>query len=177
MTTRTARRPAVVVRPVPPLDPPAGAAPAAMPGLDELPLPWPGPPGTVLRRPDDPRPPGAHPACRRFAGLCVEVLNGYRPPAQLRPLTHPHRFTDVTDQLMRRAVRIRMRPAEAARQGRLVRARRLLVTEPLPGVAEAVLVLEQGETAWAMAMRLEHDPAGHSPPQMQGWRCMLLQVV
>ncbi|MET7393546.1 Rv3235 family protein [Dactylosporangium sp. NPDC005572] len=168
----------VVVRAAPPLDPPVGAAPPAMPGLDELPLPWPGPPpGPPLRRPGDPHPPGAHAACRRFAGLCVEVLNGYRPASQLRPLTHPHRFADVTDQLMRRAVRIRMRPAEAARQGRLVRARRLLVTEPLPGIAEAVLVLEQGETAWAMAIRLEHDPAGQPPPQLQGWRCMLLQVV
>ncbi|MFB9185215.1 Rv3235 family protein [Dactylosporangium sucinum] len=171
-------RPSVVVRPVPPLDPPVGAAPPAMPGLDELPLPWPAPPdGPPPRRPDDPRPAGAHAACRRFAGLCVEVLNGFRPPSQLRPLTHPHRFADVCDQLMRRTVRIRMRPAQAARHGQLVRARRMLLTEPLPGIAEAVVVLEQGGTAWAMAIRLEHDPAKLQPPQMQGWHCTVVQVV
>src|SRR5205823_5387488 len=36
-------------------------------------------------------------ALRLFVGMCVEVLNGYRPAGQLRPMSDPHRFTDIAD--------------------------------------------------------------------------------
>jgi hypothetical protein len=49
------------------------------------------------------------------------------------------------------------------------RLRRLRVTEPLPGIAEVVAVLDHGVGALALAMRLEAR-AGH-------WLCTLVQVV
>ena len=110
-------------------------------------------------------------ALRLFVGMCVEVLNGYRPAGQLRPMSDPQRFTDIADQLVRRTVRVRMSPAQAARQGRLVRVRRMLVCEPLSGVAEAAVVLEQGDTCWSMAVRMERTD------QPAGWRCVLVQVI
>ncbi|MEV6928842.1 Rv3235 family protein [Dactylosporangium sp. NPDC051485] len=173
---------AVVLRVPPALDPPW---PSSTPD-DPLPFEWPkgGPPPALAvpppRRPPRPAPlplarSTAHMAAQRFASLCVEILNGYRPPSQLRPMTHPQRFTDVSDQIMRRTVRIRMSPGQAARHGRLVRARRMLLSEPLAGVAEAVVVLEQGETAWAMAIRFERsDRPGFGA---FGWVCTLVQVV
>lgn len=113
-------------------------------------------------------------ALRLYVGMCVEVLNGYRPVAQLRPMSDPQRFTDITDQLVRRTTRVRMSPSQAARQGRLVRVRRMLVCEPLSGIAEAAVVLEQGDTCWSMAVRMERNP---DPTKPQGWRCVLVQVI
>ncbi len=57
-----------------------------------------------------------------------------------------------------------------AGNGRQVfRLRRLRVAEPLPGIAEVVAVLDHGDGALALAMRLEAS-AGH-------WLCTLVQVV
>ncbi|GAA0729632.1 hypothetical protein Drose_32905 [Dactylosporangium roseum] len=176
---------AVVLRPVPPLDPPCEESVVRLPtqppsDMDLLPVDWPGSPApprpAAPRRAHDPTLSSAHTAAQRFVGLCVEILNGYRPAAQLRPLTHPQRFTDISDQLLRRTVRIRMTPGQAARHGRLVRVRRLLLCQPVPGIAEAAVVLEQGEATWAMAIRLEHQ-RGPQSSAMLGWRCTVLQVV
>jgi hypothetical protein len=105
----------------------------------------------------------------------VEVLNGYRPATQLRPFADPKSFTDIADQLIRRTVRVRMSPGQAARHGRLVRVRRMLLCEPIAGVAEAAVVLEQGDTTWAMAVRLERpDRPGTG---VMGWHCTVVQVI
>jgi hypothetical protein len=59
------------------------------------------------------------------------------------------------------------RQAGSGRQ--VFRLRRLRVAEPLPGIAEVVAVLDHGDGALALAMRLEAR-AGH-------WLCTLVQVV
>jgi Family of unknown function (DUF6459) len=130
------------------------------------------PPGALPRPATRPRPlppTTARAAAQRFVGMCVEVLNGFRPAAQLRPVAAVQRFNDIADQLVRRAVRMRLTPGQAARQGRLLRVRRMLLCEPRDGVAEAAVVLEQGQVCWAMAVRLERSA--------EGWRCTVLQVV
>jgi hypothetical protein len=131
------------------------------------------PPGALPRPSANPGralPPGsARHAAQRFVGMCVEVLNGFRPAAQLRPVTAVPRFNDIADQLVRRATRVRMSPGQAARHGRLLRVRRMLLCEPRDGVAEAAVVLEQGQVCWAMAVRLERST--------EGWRCTVVQVV
>jgi Family of unknown function (DUF6459) len=186
--------PPVRVRPAPPLDPPYETERQPPAGMQLLPLEWPGqrgwdpPPGSraasTTTAAEPPLPPAALPkptttrprlpstaraAAQRFVGVCVEVLNGFRPAAQLRPLTDVHRFKDVADQLVRRTSRMRLSPGQAAHQGKLLRVRRMMLCEPCDGVAEAAVVLEQGQACWAMAVRLECGP--------EGWRCTVVQVV
>lgn len=185
-------RSAVRVRAAPALDPPfedQGAATTSS-GMEWLPLDWPAraaeapqqqtteaapvPMASPSRQPCAPRPPvpmvttpGAA-AAHRFVSLCVEVLNGFRPAAHLRPLIPPHRFTSVADQLLRRTVRVRVR--RATRQlSRMIRVRRLVLCEPCEGVAEVAVVLDDGRSCWAMVIRMEHQP--------RGWMCTLVQVV
>ena len=111
---------------------------------------------------------GGAAAARRFVQLCVEVLNGFRPAAHLRPLIPPQRFTDVADQLVRRTVRVRVSRA-SQRLGRMIRVRRLVVCVPRHDVIEVAVVLDDGCSCWAMAVRMEYQP--------RGWLCALLQVV
>ncbi|MEV4136443.1 Rv3235 family protein [Dactylosporangium sp. NPDC049742] len=181
---------AVLARPAPPLDPPCEEAVVRRPsqptgGMDFLPGDWVAfptrtPPASA-RQPPAPLSAGApalpppHPSAQRFVGMCVEILNGYRPASHLRQVTHPKHCTAITDQLIRRTVRVRMTPSHAARQGHLVRVRRMLVTEPLPGIAELVAILEQGSATWAMAVRLERLP--HRTTGHPTWLCTLVQVV
>ncbi|MET7417563.1 Rv3235 family protein [Dactylosporangium sp. NPDC005555] len=181
--------PAVVARPAPPLDPPCEETQVRRPtqppaGMDFLPGDWLAFPGVAPApaRPARTPPPAAAPtlpppaaAAQRFVGMCVEILNGYRPAAHLRQMTHPKHCGAVTDQLIRRTVRVRMPPSHAARQGNLVRVRRMLVTEPLPGIAELVAILEQGPAVWAMAVRLERS--ARRTPGQPTWQCTLVQVV
>ena len=131
------------------------------------------PPGALPRPPATPVRPlpqvTARAAAQRFVGMCVEVLNGFRPANQLRPVTAVPRFNDVADQLVRRATRVRLSPGQAARQGRLLRVRRMVLCEPRDGVVEAAVVLDQGKACWAMAIRLERST--------EGWRCTVIQVV
>jgi hypothetical protein len=155
--------------------------------MDQLPFELPGAVPTPASRPPEPRRPtrlaptlpgprsGSYAAAQKFVSLCVEILNGYRPPSQLRPMTHPQRFADISDQILRRTVRVRMTPGQAARHGHLVRARRLLLSEPLPGVAEAAVVLEHGESTWAMAIRLERST--RPGVGVLGWMCTVVQVL
>ncbi len=138
-------------------------------------------PGAQTRRP-------AHPvaesrlAAQRFVGICVEVLNGFRPITHLRPLATPVDYATITNQLTRRAVRTRMDRACTAGGNRSVSAGRaaasatagvallrIRVCEPRTGVAEAAVVLAHGEAVFAMAVRLEH--------RRGRWCCALLQVI
>jgi len=187
----------LTIRPAPPLDPPFEGEPPPPAGMELLPVDWSkadpdGRPVALPKRPDPVQRPGAsskvtaRAALQRYVGMCVEVLNGYRPAAHLRSTTDPQRFGDVTDQLVRRTVRVRMPPGQAARHGRLVRVRRLLSCEPLDGIVEATVVLEQGENSWAMAVRMERQiddsadeqPAGIAFTRRCGpWRCVVVQVV
>jgi hypothetical protein len=193
----------VTVRPAPPLDPPFESSTPPPAGMELLPVDW-SPadtarrkasatrrrPGTttalaptlrvapLVQAPRSPSPLGtefsARAALQRYIGMCVEVLNGYRPATHLRPVTDLLRYNDVADQLTRRTVRVRMSPGQAARHGHLVRVRRLVAGEPFDGIIEAAVVLEQGESSWAMAVRMERDRPGDSGG---GWRCTVVQVV
>ena len=187
-----AGRPAVRIRPAPPLEPPYDD--------EREPDSWPvcvgqleiGAAVTLACAP--PRPPdeGARPtapcpaappspecriAAQRFVSACIEALNGFRPVTHLRPLVAPLDFSNITDQLTRRAVRVRMAPQRGpvvSRTGRggarqQVALRRMRVCEPRPGIAEAAAVVAHGDASWAMAVRLERR-RGH-------WLCTLLQVV
>lgn len=190
----------LAVRLAPTLDPPYDDAAPVPAGMDLLPLDWsptdaelkqlPGlrpkvgkpekpsekPSGKPSEKPTEPPAlTSARMAMRHYVTMCVEVLNGYRPSAHLRPLTDQQRFGDVADQLVRRAVRVRLAPGQAARQGKLVRVRRMLMDEPIPGVAEAAVVLEQGELCWAMAVRLERGAPGDR--SAGPWRCTVVQVI
>jgi hypothetical protein len=139
--------------------PPSGAVTLAERGGGRRPGAGGGPPTTV-----DP-----HAAASRFVGVCVEILNGFRPVAHLRSLTTPFDYASVTRQLTRRAMRIRMparRPRGAEDQVGLLCLR---VCELRDGVAEAAAVLHVGGASWAVALRFE---------QRRGaWLCTLLQVV
>ncbi len=177
----------LAVQLAPTLDPPYDDATFTPTGMDLLPIDWsptdadlrpaPGARPTVERPPPLPKPAEmpARVAMQRYVKMCVEVLNGYRPSSHLRPITDQQRFGDVADQLVRRAVRVRIAPGQAARQGKLVRVRRMLMDEPIAGVAEAAVVLEQGESCWAMAVRLERGSPGD---RAEGpWRCTVVQVI
>jgi hypothetical protein len=100
-------------------------------------------------------------AVRRFVHMCVEVLNGYRPPAHLRRLTLPKQAADVVAQAtagtsrvaqMRRPLRS---PGRRTHQPGPVAVIRLRLCEPRPGAVEAAVLLVTGERTWAMALRLE----------------------
>jgi hypothetical protein len=187
----------LAVRTAPPLDPPFEGASQPPGGMELLPVEWatvasvtrevaePERPSPV-QRPSPPPKVTARAALQRYVGMCVEVLNGYRPATHLRAATDPQRYGDVADQLVRRTVRVRMPPGQAARHGRLVRVRRLLACEPLDGIVEATVVLEQGEACWAMAVRMERNvddsaeaqPGGFTFARRSGpWRCVLVEVV
>jgi hypothetical protein len=131
-------------------------------------------PAADMIRPIAPRSPAAAPAtpaaaaAQRFVSVCVEVLNGFRPAAHLRPFAEPLGFSKIADQLVRRTVRVRMTKV-AQSVTRIVRVRRFVVCEPRAGVAEVAVVLDDGQSSWAMAIRMERRP--------QGWLCALVQVV
>jgi hypothetical protein len=100
-------------------------------------------------------------AVRRFVNLCVEVLNGFRPAAHLRRLSHPLRAPDIMSQAVvgsRRVAELR-RAARAAdrrvRRAGPVGVLKLQLCEPRPGAVEAAVLLITGERTWAMALRLE----------------------
>ncbi|MFY1626814.1 Rv3235 family protein [Micromonospora sp. WMMD723] len=135
------------------------------------------------RRPDPPSRPG-HPAApplpppatttpeatraaHRFVGTCLEILNGYRPPGQIRALVEPGRTVEVAEQLARAAARtppVRRRSTRPA-----VHLRRLRVCQPRPAAVEVAAVVTGGSRSWAMALRLEH--------RRGNWLCTALQVI
>jgi hypothetical protein len=107
-------------------------------------------------------------ALRWFVEACVEVLNGYRPVAHLRPHASATDFNQIAAHLTRRATRVRLVTGARTADSR-VSLRRLRVCEPRDGVAEAAVVLDHRGGSWAMAIRLERHRGR--------WICTLLQVI
>nr|QLJ99571.1 hypothetical protein HZU44_05470 [Micromonospora carbonacea] len=190
-------RPPVRVRPAPPFDPPFVEEPAegwphpvaAQLALDLFeahrrgpsrpggrphdPRPTPGGPGRAT--PTAPPPaalvtatPEATRAAQRFVTTCLEIINGYRPLGQIRPMSEPTQAADVVQELTRAAARTG--PVRRRSTRPTVRLRRLRVCEPRPAAVEAaaVVVSATGRT-WAMALRLEH--------RRGRWLCTALQVL
>lgn len=180
--SKLAARPAVRLRPVPPLDPPYEdeVAPeiwSARPGPGQLSLdlaagratppgaggrgaargvPAPGQriiPSSALASALASAGPEARQAAKRFLAICLEILNGYRPLAHIRPLVGPAEVDAVLGQLAAGIERL-TGPGRAGRrppaQVRLVR-----VCEPRPGAAETAVVLGGPTRTWALAFRLE----------------------
>ena len=138
-------------------------------------------------------------AAYRYVGLCLEVLEGFRPAAHLRRLTLPAAFDSVLEQLARPSARTghpssagpmpggrttagsapagstgRAAPAGGARRAGgpgadRLRLRRLWVGEPSNGVVEAAAVVGRADRAWALALRLER--------REETWLCTDLQVI
>jgi hypothetical protein len=122
---------AIRLRSAPPLDPPydddvsdprligeSGFAmlPLDWPRLPPLPQqaapPLPGgpekPSGAGVQAQASVEPGQARYAAQRFVGICVEVLNGFRPAAHLRALAAPTDLPELIDQLLRRTVRMHL---------------------------------------------------------------------
>ncbi|MBM7081176.1 Rv3235 family protein [Micromonospora humidisoli] len=183
-------RPPIRLRPAPVADPPyVDEAPDLWPrpsGQLALDLFGTGRPaaGRPAGRRPDPRPRPGHPAApplpppatstpeatraaHRFVGTCLEILNGYRPPGQIRALVEPGRTVEVTEQIARAAARtppVRRRSTRPA-----VHLLRLRVCQPRPAAVEVAAVLTGGGRSWAMALRLEH--------RRGTWLCTALQVI
>jgi hypothetical protein len=116
--------------------------------------------------------PECHTAAHRFLNLCLELFNGFRSPAQLRPLIRVTEAHDVLDELSRGLRRIteRRRQHRTPVQSRMpVRRRQLRTCEPRPGIAEVAAVLSDGRSTWSVAYRLERDATG--------WRCTFMAVL
>jgi Family of unknown function (DUF6459) len=92
-------------------------------------------------------------AARRFLAICLEVINGYRPLAHIRPLVSPADLEAVLAQVatgVERLARARRAGKRAPAQLRVVR-----VCEPRPGAVEAAAALGDAGRTWALAFRLE----------------------
>jgi hypothetical protein len=114
-------------------------------------------------------------AVRRFVGMCVEVLNGYRPAAHLRRLALPMEAAGVVAQGVSGARRVaELRRAARGGNRRAVRPGpvavvRIRLCEPRPGAVEAAVLLITGERTWAMAVRLELH--------QQNWAATVLRLI
>ncbi|WP_051807578.1 Rv3235 family protein [Actinoplanes subtropicus] len=176
-------RPSISLRPAPPCEPPFDdeLEPAVWASAHQLALDW--SPAGLARLAPPPMPDetavvarpavvagashDAKLAVHRFVRMCVEVLNGHRPPAQLRQLSVPVDAAKVVAQAATGARRVAdLRRAAAAPRGRRPPRRpppvaviQLRLCEPRPGAVEAAAALVMGERTWAMALRLElhHD--------------------
>jgi len=178
-------RPSISLRRVPPCEPPFDDelepavwvsahqlaldwSPAALAELSALPVSPPATAEVVSARPAVVA--GASPEARlavhRFVRMCVEVLNGHRPPAQLRQLSVPTAAGGVVTQAFAGARRVAdLRRATTSRGRRPpkrpspVAVIQLRLCQPRPGAVEAAVALVMGERTWAMALRMElhHD--------------------
>ena len=190
-----APRPPVRLRPAPPIDPPCTdeGEPWFRPDADQLTFDLFDPrrrdPDRPVGRPADVRPAPAGPgrpaggppaaalatatpeaarAAHRFVRTFLEIVNGYRPPGQLRPLSDPAAATDIAAELTRAAQRVG--PVRRRSTRPVLRLRRLRACEPRVGVVEAAAVLTgAGGASWAIALRLEH--------RRGNWLCTTLQVL
>ena len=202
-----------VPRSEPPTDEELHAAGVEAPSVDArlLPLDLPGPLSRAGRGradqtslalevvgPDTSPAPVASPAraaTRLFLSTCVEVIGGFRPMAQLRPLCLPDRFTDIADRLSAHPAtspggRVRpqtYRPYHSPLLGRTTTApprvargnqtapseragvRRVQICDIGPAVAEVAAVLGRRDIVWAMALRFEH--------RRGRWLCTLVEVI
>jgi hypothetical protein len=115
--------------------------------------------------------PECHTAALKFLNLCLELFNGFRSPAQMRPLIAVEQALPVLDELARGLRRVtemrRRRPAAESR----VRRSQVRTYEPRPGVAEVTAVLNDGKRTWALAYRLELHSTTHL------WKCVVLKVL
>ena len=167
-------RPTVRLRPVPRCEPPFDdeREPAAGAIAHQLAHDWSatwspagspsGPPRAPAASPPPARPHTPRPivagasadarlAVKHFLHLCVEVLNGYRPPAHLRRVSRPCEAAGVVAQGVAGAQRVAaLRRAtqppgrRAARRPPPVAVVRLLLCEPRPGAVEAAVALVTG---------------------------------
>ena len=207
-----ARRPSVRVGPAPRSEPPTDDELLAA-GVHATPMTAPALPlvmptqrrRTAARRvapaaaarvedPDpDPTPPGrpvgftpARLATRRFLAVCVEVMGGFRPVAQLRALCLPERYDDIVKRLRAHTpgagatghgpVARRAPTGSPPRPGRVgqsaadrVAVRRVQVCEAVDGVVEVAAVLARRDHVWAIALRLER--------RGDRWLCAHLEVI
>ncbi|GAB3063895.1 Rv3235 family protein [Micromonospora schwarzwaldensis] len=112
--------------------------------------------------------PEAARAAHRFVRMFLEIVNGFRPPGQLRPLCLPEAASQVSAELTRAARRVppvRRRTARPA-----LHLLRLRVCEPRAGAVEATAVFTgAGGASWAVAVRLEH--------RRGNWLCLVLDVL
>ncbi|MCW6006977.1 hypothetical protein K1W54_20680, partial [Micromonospora sp. CPCC 205371] len=134
---------------------------------DRVPATGPAPPAALVDAtpPEAPAPvasasPEARQATKRFLDMSLEILNGYRPTGHIRSLTVPGCAEAVIAQLgasLDRAATLRggQPPHVTKRPSAFVRARRLHICEPCPGVVEAAAALGLAGRTWAMAFRLE----------------------
>lgn len=188
-----ALRPPVRLRPAPPIDPPPVDETSPWVDADQLALDLFGPlrrdPGRPTGRPAEARPvptgPGRHStappatalatatpdatrAAHRFVRTFLEIVNGYRPPGQLRPLCLPEAATGVANELTRASRRLGPARRRATRPA--LQLRRLRTCEPRTGAVEAAAVLTgAGGASWAIALRLEH--------RRGSWLCTVLDVL
>jgi hypothetical protein len=116
-------------------------------------------------------------AVQRFMGMCLEVLNGYRPAAHLRRLALPTEAAGVIAQAVAGAKRVaerRRSAAGAAAANRvpnpaIAKIRNVLACQPRADAVEATVVLATGERTWALALRLElHN---------QSWAATVLRML
>jgi hypothetical protein len=159
--------------------PPIMARPALVPVPTRIPHAQPAQPPQPPQPAQPPRPIAAtahlqptpaQAAAQRFIGVCVEILNGHRPPGHLRAVVAPLDLQQVGDQLIRRTNRAYLgRPGATVPGPNRVRLRALHVGEPRDGVAEIAAVLEYGVNHWAMCARLER--------RADTWLCTLVQVL
>ena len=170
-------RPAIRLTPVPRCEPPFDdeREPATGAIAHQLALDWSstGPPRAPAGPPPPARPHSPRPvvagasadaklAVKHFLHLCVEVLNGYRPPAHLRRLALPCEAAGVVAQGVAGAQRVAALSRASqppsrhpARRPPPVAVLRLQLCEPRPGAVEAAVALVTGERTWAMALRME----------------------
>jgi hypothetical protein len=192
MTAPVLDRPGVRVLPVPAYDPPFDDehhSPhwASLPAPPLFDMPTTGTRRTAAHPTTPPAPPdtgnaagpsaSTRAAAHRFMTTCLEVLNGYRPVAHLRGLSHPLAAAKILDAVTRATRRASRSGCE---QRSRVDLRRMRICEPRPGVAEASAVLRTrghsgthgsgvNDRCWAVAFRLE---------QRHGrWQCHVVEVV
>ncbi|MGV9764370.1 Rv3235 family protein [Micromonospora tulbaghiae] len=184
-----APRPPVRLRPAPPLDPPCTDEEPLWSPAGQLALDLAGPRHRAAARPagraPDPAPawprwsgaqasalasatPEGARAAHRFVRTFLEIVNGFRPPGQLRPLCLPESAGPVTAELTRAARRVTPVRRRTARPALLLR--RLRVCEPRAGAVEATAVFAgAGGASWAVAVRLER--------RRGAWLCLVLDVL
>ncbi|MET9298057.1 Rv3235 family protein [Micromonospora aurantiaca] len=184
-----APRPPVRLRPAPPLDPPCTDEEPLWSPVGQLTLDLSDPRRRATARPagraPDPAPawprwsgaqasalasatPEGARAAHLFVRTFLEIVNGFRPPGQLRPLCLPESAGPVAAELTRAARRVTPVRRRTARPALLLR--RLRVCEPRAGAVEATAVFAgAGGASWAVAIRLER--------RRGTWLCLVLDVL